>query len=146
MYAGFGQHRDSAPIDRANFRSAKEELGEASVQPIVLSFGHWAVGWTESLFVPATIHAAAKVAELQDKVSLYPVLDESILSEEEEEVGGLCGYCGESGHHSGPDGGTCGRAYCKSISTYKPQNEFDSDCFYCGYSPFEHEGYDDVGE
>lgn len=130
MFAGFGQHRDSEPLEQANFEAAKRAL--AQFHPVVLSFGHWAVGWTESLFVPATIAAVQKIAELQKRLESYPVLDEDLLSEYEEDAGGLCSNCGETGHHD------CSQ--CRSHDDYEKHEDQNGHevCFYCGESESDH--------
>lgn len=130
---GFGRHRDSEPLERANFEAAKMTLEDWGVKIQVLSFGHWAVGWTESLFVPATIKATAKVAELKRRMDSYPVLDDDLLSEEEENDGGLCSNCGESGHH---DCSSC-QGYLSTFEPYE-DNLGHEVCFNCGESKGDH--------
>jgi hypothetical protein len=136
LMATFGRHRDSEPLDRANFKAAKDIFEAAGIGTTILSFGHWAVGWSESLFVPATMKATAILAELQNRLASYPVLDEEALSEEEELDGGYCQNCGQTGHHAGEDS-RCGSEYerCKDcgllLDDYERREGEAVSCYDC---------------
>jgi hypothetical protein len=73
-----GQHRDSDPLDRSNFRiilkDMKARLPEGTVE--VAYFRHWAVGWVEEIFFNPSPEALAIAQEWQDRLSDYPIADE----------------------------------------------------------------------
>lgn len=88
-----GNHRDGEPIDRANHAAAlallKETLPETDFE--VVHSRHWAVGWTDEIAARLleadgrTPTKAATVAfNLCKALDDYPVLDEDLLSEEEQ--------------------------------------------------------------
>ena len=107
VLAGFGKHRDSDPLETANFDTAVEWLQEAFDiddvpdlgrpwvdildEPLpgiaVAHFKHWGVGWVDELMVqldrPQIIAACdALLADLED----YPILDEDRYAEYELEA------------------------------------------------------------
>ena len=132
---GIGQHRDSDPIDVANFKAARSILEDAGIETYVSSCSSWLVGWTEGLWVPATIKATAAVRELRERLDGYPILDEELVTEEEEEHGGRCGNCGSLGHH---DCSEC----TGELATYEPNAQTacggDVDCYLCGDARGDH--------
>lgn len=79
-----GQSRDSRAYDRSNMRAAVAILDAAGARYAVASFGHWAVGWVEEIAHdcgdPATV---AAVADIADRLSRYPLLDEDDAYAEE---------------------------------------------------------------
>jgi hypothetical protein len=104
MLAGFGQHRDSDAIARANWETAQRLLCEAAGQEwsgvgdlkcfsisgdeiftdavIYGSWGHWAVGWVEELLIRVDNDAVTRKAyELHTYVTeQYPILDDELHS------------------------------------------------------------------
>lgn len=104
ILAGFGVHRDSDSLARANYESAQRLICEAACQGwsgfgdltvfhsdgdeihtdalIVGSWGHWAVGWVEELLVREDNDVAVnKAFELHTYVTeQYPVLDDELHS------------------------------------------------------------------
>lgn len=100
MLAGFGQHRDSDPLARANYQTAQRLLCEAGgmdpddivafstsgddiyTDPVVYgSWGHWAVGWVEELLIRVDNDAVTRLAhELHTYVAeQHPCLDDDLL-------------------------------------------------------------------
>ncbi len=90
-WAGVGlvavsQHRDSEAWERSNFDTAIAELteafGENSVS--IVRFGHWAVGWAETLTYNTGIEGILSAVEgIKSRLEDYPVLDECLWSEYE---------------------------------------------------------------
>lgn len=104
---GIGQHRDSSALERSNFQVIREDLesrfGADSV--IIDRSSHWAVGWHETILVPAwneenvklgnhpMIHPAFIAAcDWLDKLDNYPVADDSHYSDLEYHE--FCEYVG----------------------------------------------------
>jgi hypothetical protein len=94
-----GQHRESSLLDESNFEVAysrlqalekkleKEgiEVPENSFQ--IVSESHWAVGWVEWIAISEDAIEFLKLADkIQEKIEIYPVLDEEHLSEKEMNV------------------------------------------------------------
>jgi len=95
--SGFGRHRDSDCLTRANFDAAlkliqtattlpddaENEDGE-SIHPQVVCENHWAVGWVEWIAIHESDEGALKCADgLQEAVEDYPVVDEELFSQYE---------------------------------------------------------------
>jgi hypothetical protein len=105
MLSGFGRHRDSDALARANWMVAERLLHEAAgitdhepgdlpvfsisgdevyTEPVILgSWGHWAVGWVEELLIRVDNDAVTRCAyELHTYVTeQYPVLDDELHAE-----------------------------------------------------------------
>ncbi len=95
--SGFGQHRDSDCLTRANFDAALKAIQAAttlpedaendegeSIHPQVVSASHWAVGWVEWIAIHETDEGALKCAdELQEGMDGYPVVDDELFSQYE---------------------------------------------------------------
>jgi hypothetical protein len=79
--APVSQTRDSEVLSRVNFKSALESLGGESETVEVHRFGHWGPGWFEIILVHPS--RESEVAELESTLEDYPVLDDSALSEAE---------------------------------------------------------------
>jgi hypothetical protein len=104
IVAGFGRHRDSDALARANFDTAARLLCQESHQEdlewdgldtfssngdeiytadvIIGSWGHWAVGWVEELLIREDAQdvvgkAYELVAYVRDE---YPVLDDDLMA------------------------------------------------------------------
>ena len=76
-YVAYSRHRDSDPIDESNFEVILKELGGVAISVFVSHESHWAVGWTESIFIHQTAYDKLKIAEkLLLQLEDYPVLDE----------------------------------------------------------------------
>jgi hypothetical protein len=88
-WLGFiGQSRDSKPLERSNFTVAVARL--KAIDPDgndwrKESFGHWACGWIEEVYVRPGSEVAKAAQEMRDALELYPVLDEEHFSELENE-------------------------------------------------------------
>lgn len=95
MTSGIGRHRDSEMLDESNFDTAKALFEDAGICTRVLSFGHWAVGWVEGLYIPATIAAAKVAREIAQRLESYPVLDEDDYSERQSDA--IAGYWERAG-------------------------------------------------
>lgn len=115
MLAGFGQHRDSEPLERANYLEAMRLICEAAgqdvddvpsfdshgdeiyVEPVIYgSWGHWAVGWVEELLVRVDHDVAVTTAFRlwRYKHREHPVLNDDLLMEIEwEDNHPGDGYC-----------------------------------------------------
>ncbi len=102
--AGVGQSRDSDALERANFAAmlkALERLPEVEVMVpsnryddsmiegtglVVVRESHWAVGWLEWIAIHESNVAALELADkIMAKVTDYPVIDEELWSEYEDE-------------------------------------------------------------
>lgn len=91
-YMGLSQNRDSDALTRSNFTAALELLGgetecthiwsQCNCAVRVIHDSHWAVGWIDYILVHES--AADKVAILagiEEKLEIYPVLDEDAFSQ-----------------------------------------------------------------
>lgn len=89
--AGFGQHRDSDALERANFQAAWDRLKsdrEVADRPSVqiVHEQHWAVGWIEWIAIHESDSVALAIArDLCAKVEDYSILDESLFSRIEDD-------------------------------------------------------------
>lgn len=131
VLAGFGQHRDSDPLEQSNFAVALKILAETvgmsldNVMPLgtpwrdqpnddspvaVARFGHWAVGWVEEIMIRADDTALISAAtDLIGRVESYPVLDDEHFYQHEWDTNHPDGdtLC----YSDDPDCG-CGRETC----------------------------------
>ena len=84
LVAPVSQTRDSEALDHANFDATLRKLGGESDTVQVHRFGHWGPGWFEIILIDATDTARVQTAqEIEDALSDYPVVDESLWSEYE---------------------------------------------------------------
>lgn len=84
--SGVGRSRDSQALERANFDAMLRELGGESETVIVVREGHWAVGWVEWIAIHESDEKALAIAdEIKGKLEDYPVIDEGLWSEYEDE-------------------------------------------------------------
>lgn len=84
LVAPTARNRDSSPLEESNFATALSELGGESDTVEVHRFGHWANGWYEIILVQPGTPAATIADSVEDRLSNYPILDESDLSEREQ--------------------------------------------------------------
>lgn len=78
----YGQHRDSEQLVRSNFRSILKALGGESRSVAIERFGHWAVGWVESILVsPGAKKKLERAQEVMEALRDYPVVDEEDYSQ-----------------------------------------------------------------
>ena len=86
LVAPVSKTRDSEAIERANFDATLRELGDESETIQVHRFGHWGPGWFEIILIDPADEARVKIAqEIEDALSDYPVVDDSLWSEYENE-------------------------------------------------------------
>lgn len=83
------QHRDSDTLTRANWKAATIELGKIAKENEetwqIIRDSHWAVGWIEFLYIHESAEEILKAADqMQKSIEQYPVLNEEIWSEIEE--------------------------------------------------------------
>lgn len=91
----FGVHRDSDPLERANWQTilerfkpfSKEEAGD-DFSWTVEGYSHWAVGWVDQGRIRVRIDgeytpAFELACEILDELDSYPVLDKELYSEME---------------------------------------------------------------
>lgn len=91
--AGVGQSRDSSAIERANFSAMLKALGGETGEDdngisgvVVVRESHWAVGWVEWIAIHESNSTALEIAsEIQANLENYPIIDESLFSEYEDE-------------------------------------------------------------
>lgn len=88
--AGVGQSRDSDELEQSNFAAMLRDLGGESDIVTVVRESHWAVDWVEWIAIDADgtpeSDAALQAADANiERLSDYPVLDESDWSERETE-------------------------------------------------------------
>lgn len=84
-----GRNRDSAYWVEANFTAFEREMKKIDPEGNDHEnhrFGHWACGWFEIIIVRPGSPAAIEAEKLNDALSDYPILDESLHSEYEEEA------------------------------------------------------------
>jgi hypothetical protein len=83
------QNRDSPFWQEANFEAFKRELERIDPEHTdweLHRFGHWGNGWFELFIVRAGSEAAKKAEKMADALSDYPILDEHLHSEYEEQA------------------------------------------------------------
>lgn len=85
-YVVLSQHRDSDIIAQSNFESAVRMLTEVdpdSENFTICRFGHWAVGWMESIMVPinAPYEIIGLCEDIVNSINQYPILDRDHHSE-----------------------------------------------------------------
>ena len=108
FYAFLGQSRDSDALERSNFdsglKAVRAVMSEDSIPPAetdskslfqeptdtatvqVVRESHWAVGWVEWIAIHKSDAAALKRAdEIKARLKDYPVVDEMLLSEYEDD-------------------------------------------------------------
>lgn len=86
LVAPVSQTRDSGALDRSNFDATLRCLGGESDTVEVHRFGHWGPGWYEIILIDPKDEARVKEAqEIEDALSDYPIVDESLFSEYEHE-------------------------------------------------------------
>ncbi len=84
----YGQNRDSDCLERSNFDAAcKQLLALADDDDVwIVRENHWAVGWIEWVAISQDNSAALRLAdEICTSLEDYPVLDEGLYSEYEDE-------------------------------------------------------------
>lgn len=86
-------HRDSGLLDQSNYAVIKKDMEERFPNDVSDErFNHWAVGWVDHLLVRMldgkgnVTPAGIAILEWQDRLSDYPVADESDYSERETEA------------------------------------------------------------
>ena len=84
--SGVGRSRDSDALERANFDAMLKRLGGESETVIVVRESHWAVGWVEWIAIhESDDKAIATASRIKSKLEDYPVVDEELYSEYEDE-------------------------------------------------------------
>lgn len=80
------QSRDSDNLAKSNFRTALAELYNGESEDVVIERSqHWSCGWFEYIAVRPGTNAYGKALEILERLSQYPVLDDSDLWELEQE-------------------------------------------------------------
>ena len=83
--SGCDQSRDSNCLERSNFEAMLAALGGESETVIVVRESHWAVGWFEWIAIHESDDKALRTAdEIAAALKDYPVIDENLLSENEQ--------------------------------------------------------------
>jgi hypothetical protein len=86
LVAPVAQTRDSDALDHANFDATLRALGGESETVEVHRFGHWGPGWFEIIIIdPADTTRVQCAQEIEGALSDYPIVDESLFSEYENE-------------------------------------------------------------
>lgn len=98
--SGCGRHRDSEPLERANFRAMLNALGfdndedvaddcptiDDEPTRIIVRENHFAVGWVEWIAIHESDEAGLRIAdEIAEALQDYCIVDESLFSEIEDE-------------------------------------------------------------
>ena len=87
----YTHHRDSDVLDRANAQAIAAELAPYSNDVIAQHHTHWAVGWIDGYAIKVydddgNVTDAFKVwCDLQARIADYPILDESLYSDLEQQ-------------------------------------------------------------
>lgn len=78
-----GQHRDSDPLEKSNFRIICADLMERFSNKVdILRFGHFGVGWVEEIAFDSSDDEVVKaVVAWGKKLENYPVADEDDYSD-----------------------------------------------------------------
>jgi len=85
-YGFIGQSRDSDVLERSNFEAAVKGLEEIDPDGNdwrAESFGHWACGWVEEVYVRPDTACQTYAEEVRAALADYPVLDEMAFCEAE---------------------------------------------------------------
>jgi hypothetical protein len=70
-----GHHRDSSILEESNYQYIKNQFEEDEI--LIGHFNHWAIGWTESIFIKEDqLVQLEKADEILERYHDYPVLDE----------------------------------------------------------------------
>lgn len=86
LVAPVSQTHDSEALNRANFDATLRALGGESDTIQVHRFGHWGPGWFEIILINPTDETRVKEAQdIEDALSDYSIVDESLWSEYESE-------------------------------------------------------------
>lgn len=87
LVAPVSQTRDSGSLETSNFAAFLKAIGGESETVEVHRFGHWGPGWFEIILIdPADATAVQTATEMESSLEDYPVLDESDLSERENDA------------------------------------------------------------
>jgi hypothetical protein len=76
-------HRDSGLLDQSNAYTILKTLKPFEDDAWPVTFSHWAVGWIDAVAVRVETRAYRTLCEIIDRVSEYPILDETDYSERE---------------------------------------------------------------
>ena len=79
-------HRDSRLLDQSNADSIRHALEPFEDDVRFETFTHWAVGWIDAVAVRKETRAYLTLCEIIDRLSDYPILDETDYSEREYET------------------------------------------------------------
>lgn len=86
-YVLLGRSRDSGLLEEANFEAALKRLGGEKGGVKVARASHWVVGWVESILVHKdSKKAVEKAQEIADDLEQYPVLDDDLYYQKENEA------------------------------------------------------------
>jgi hypothetical protein len=113
IVAPVGRNRDSEVLSNVNFETALEMLGGESETVEVHRFGHWGPGWFEIILVSP--ERAQDVEEIEGALENYPVLDESKLSEKEN----------EEYYHNWTNAGACSDFRRELIRKCRPEEKIE---------------------
>lgn len=91
--SGVGQSCDSSALERANFQAMLDRLGgetgendDGVSMVTIVRENHWAVGWVEWIAIHESNTKALEIADsIQAKLESYPVIDEELWSQLEDE-------------------------------------------------------------
>jgi hypothetical protein len=79
-------HRDSGLLDQSNADATRKALEPFDDDVRLETFNHWAVGWIDAVAVRVETRAYRTLCEIIDRLSEYPILDETDYSEREHEA------------------------------------------------------------
>lgn len=79
-------HRDSGLLDQSNANAIRKALEAFEDDVRFETFSHWAVGWIDAVAVRVETRAYRTLCEIIDRLSEYPILDETEYSEREYEA------------------------------------------------------------
>ncbi len=85
MWRGYAIHRDSEILSQSNWEQILKRLHEVGMENEdweVLGCGHWAVGHIDHIIYNSECEAVANLlAQIEDELDSYPILDESHYSD-----------------------------------------------------------------
>ncbi len=86
-YVFLSRNRDSDDLSESNFECGLKAIGGESETVKIVCANHWAVGWVEWIAIDKSDENALRLADdIAEKLSNYPILDESDFSEREQET------------------------------------------------------------
>ena len=78
------RNRDSDTVERSNWEAQLERIPESEdgESVVIVRENHWACGWVKWLAIlPTATEAVAEAEKIQERLEIYPILDDDRYSE-----------------------------------------------------------------